>query len=215
LLLWRELEMLDRTLKNAKRPFAAIFGGKKLSDKLPLITAFLPRADAVLTGGGVANTFLAALGTPIGSSVVERPFMKRAEAIFRKSNSIFLPQDWREKGDAIWDIGPKTEKLYAAVIKRARTIVWNGPMGVFEDPKFARGSYVVARAIAKNRRAFSVVGGGETIACLRRAIPNYQLLISQNRLFISTGGGAMLEYLAGKKLPGIEALKRAKIRTTQ
>jgi len=207
LLLEKELTMLDRVKRRTKKPFVAVFGGKKLSDKLPLIRAFLPKADAVLTGGGVANTFLAALGAPVGRSVVEKPLIKKAGAMFRKADSIFLPQDWRSKNDAILDIGPKTEKLYAAVIKKARTILWNGPMGVFENPKFAKGSYRVARAIAKNRRAFRVVGGGETVACFRRAITNYQLPITKTNVFLSTGGGAMLEYLAGKKLPGIEALR--------
>jgi phosphoglycerate kinase len=206
LLLEKELTVLSKIKQKSQKPFVLIFGGKKLSDKLPLLETFLPRVDAVLTGGGVANTFLAALGFPVGRSFIEKKLLKKAQLMFRKSNSIFLPQDWRTKNDAIFDIGPKTEKLYETIIKKARTILWNGPMGVFEESKFAKGSYRVARSISKNKRAFSVVGGGETVACFRQAITNYQLPITKTHIFLSTGGGAMLEYLAGKKLPGIEAL---------
>jgi len=123
-----------------------------------------------------------------------------------KHQKIVTPVDWRKNGNAILDIGPKTEREYAKIISRARLVLWNGPMGMFENPKFAKGSYAVARAIAKNRRAFRVVGGGETVVCFRKANPKSK--IQNSKLFLSTGGGAMLEYLAGKKLPAVEALNR-------
>lgn len=211
MLLWREIEMLERIRTIRRRPFVAILGGKKLSDKLPLIRAFIKKADAILTGGGVANTFLLAKGVDVGQSIVERQFVPVARRMLSGTPVLHVPSDWKiGKGKAIFDIGPRTVRDYRRVIAGARMILWNGPMGVFEDSKFAKGSWAIARAIAKNTRAFSVVGGGETIACVRQAIPHYELLTSQKRLFLSTGGGAMLEYLAGKKLPGIEALKRAK-----
>lgn len=206
LLLEREIEMLDKALTHHRRPFIAVFGGKKLSDKLPLIRRFQSVADAILTGGGVANTFLLAGGTDIGTSIVERAFLGEARRLLRRG-IIKAPVDWKmAPAGRIRDIGPKTQKWYAAEIARSRTIIWNGPMGMFEDPKFAKGSYAIARAIAKNRRAFRVVGGGETVAVVRK------LKLEKKISFISTGGGAMLEYLAGKKLPGIEALKRSQAR---
>lgn len=207
-LLEREITMLEKALRlqKSRRPFVAVFGGKKLSDKLPLILRFQRTADAILTGGGVANTFLAAEGVAVGKSLVERSLLREARRMKKRKGNIIMPLDWRmgrkDGGKAIFDIGPKTERRYAAEIARARTLIWNGPMGLFEDARFAKGSYALARAVANNRRAFSVVGGGETVAVIRK------LKLEKKISFVSTGGGAMLEYLAGKKLPGIEALKR-------
>jgi 3-phosphoglycerate kinase len=208
LLLEREVKMLSSLITCQKQPFTVILGGAKLFDKVPLIRRFQPKARAILTGGGIANTFLAAKGLEIGDSLLDRRLINAARGMLRRKNNIFLPVDYRmghrNGKKVILDIGPKTEKLYALEISRSRTILWNGPMGFFEDPKFAKGSYAVARAIAKNQRALSVVGGGETTAAFRAA--NSKFEIRNPKLFLSTGGGAMLEYLAGKKLPGIEAL---------
>lgn len=205
LLLEKEITMLEKVKRAASHPFVVILGGKKLSTKLPLIKAFIRKADAILTGGGVANSFLGAAGVDIGKSITERPFASEARHLLREKSIVNVPADWKvDKGRAIFDIGPRTAREYGRAISKARMILWNGPMGVFEEPKFAAGSYAVARAIAKNRRAFSVVGGGETVAVVRK------LKLEKKISFVSTGGGAMLEFLAGKKLPGITALERTK-----
>lgn len=184
LLLEKEVKNLSSVMKNPKRPMALILGGVKVEDKLPVIKNLLPKADSVL----------------LGSTAV------KAKAAIPKSPKIKKPVDWIGEEGRILDIGPETVKIYKAEIKKAGTIVWNGPVGRIETPKYARGSEAIAKAIAKSK-AFSVAGGGETTQFFIRAISNYQFLISKKRLFLSTGGGAMLDFLAGKKLPGITALK--------
>lgn len=211
LLLESEVKALERVAKNSSHPLVMIFGGKKLSDKIPLISRFLADAETILTGGGVANTFLGGKGFLIGESLSERALFPQTRRMMRRKNNIILPIDFC-KGQlggkkVILDIGPQTAKLYAAEIARARTIIWNGPLGFFENPKFAGGSFAIARAVAENRRAFSVIGGGETVAVFRAAVKKGKLAVGKN-IFLSTGGGAMLEYLAGKSLPGIKALAK-------
>ncbi len=199
----KEVEMLNRLFKNKKKPFIVVLGGAKLSDKIPLIKRFQPVADLILLGGGIANTFLFASGVSVGNSLLEKELVLEAKRILSTKSNIILPVDFRvdRKKNAIFDIGPKTEKLYSKEIFSAKVILWNGPMGLFENPKFAKGSYNIARSIAKNRNAFSVIGGGETVAVVRK------LKLQKKFSFLSTGGGAMLEYLAGKKLPALAALE--------
>ena len=207
LLLEKEIKNLSKVMQKPKRPLVIILGGAKISDKIGVIKNFLKnvnghksRVNCILTGGGVANTFFAAQRLPIGKSLYEKQMIPTAKLLLR-SRKIILPIDSAIQGKKILDIGPKTIKRYVEIIKKARTIVWNGPMGYIESPKFARGSKAISQAILKSQ-AFSVIGGGETISILPAAC----FKPHASRLFVSTAGGAMLEYLAGKKLPGIEAL---------
>ncbi len=197
----REIRALDAAIKKPKRPLVLVLGGVKISDKVGVLKNFWRRADAVLVGGGVANTFLAAQGKPIGTSVFE----KNAEKIiapFLGSKKIHLPSDVVMGGEAIFDIGEQTAQEYARRIKKAGTVVWNGPMGYIEKKRYRAGTFAIARACAKSRAA-CVVGGGETTSFF------LSHRIGAKNVFLSTGGGAMLDYLAGKKLPGIQALKRS------
>lgn len=203
-LLAREVAELGAVMKKPVRPFVVIVGGAKAEDKLGVIERFWGKADAFLVGGGAANTMLAAEGIPVGRSLYE-PDMVKDMKRYAFAGEIILPVDVRESKRAIFDIGPKTEKQFSETIAGAKTIVWNGPMGLYEKKEFSRGTRAVWKAILKSR-ARIVIGGGETIAsgCL---VPGFKKLISKRKnIFLSTGGGAMLEYLAGKKLPGIEAL---------
>jgi len=204
LLLEKEIRNLSQVMKKPKKPLVIILGGAKISDKIGVIKNFIKKANYLLLGGGVANTFFAAKRLPIGNSLYEKQMISVAKQL-SKSRKIILPIDSAVQGKKILDIGPKTSKKYAEIIKKARTIVWNGPMGYIENPKFAKGSKAIARAILKSR-AFSVVGGGETISIFPAAC----FKLHTSRLFISTGGGAMLKYLAGKKLPGIAALDNSR-----
>ena len=178
LLLEKEIETLSKAMENPEEPLVLIMGGSKVEDKLPIIKHLLPKADRIL----------------LGSAALNQP------ELIPKSEKIITPVDSIDGGGKAWDIGPETIKKYSEEIKKAKTIIWNGPLGQFEDEKYAKGSMEIAKAIAASK-AFSIVGGGET----------NQLILSlklQNKIgFLSTGGGAMLEFLAGKKLPGIEALK--------
>ena len=198
-----EINHLNNALKKYKKPLVIILGGIKISDKLGLIKNFFSKADYFLIGSAMANNFLVAQELPIGDSVYEKemvPFAKN----FLKSGKIVLPIDFAVQNRKILDIGGKTEKQFTDIIKKAKTIIWNGPVGRFEIPKFAKGTQTIIEAILKNKNAKVVIGGGETLA----AISKYQSVISKNKnIFVSTGGGAMLEYLSGKKLPGIETLK--------
>jgi len=221
-LLEKEVDTLTSTLENPKRPFIAILGGSKVSDKIGVIDKLLDIVDALLIGGGMCFTFLKAQGYSIGKSLLEedkidycRETIKKAEG---KDISLYLPADVviaQEISpdaearvvlvDSIpdgWmglDIGPDTIAVYRGVINSARTIFWNGPMGVFEIDQFSRGTEEVALAVAQSG-ATSIVGGGDSIAALKK----FQL---EDRVsFISTGGGASLELIEGKKLPGVEAL---------
>ena len=150
-----------------------------------------------------------AQGLPIGDSIFEEKTVEFAKKILN-NKKVILPVDYKIKNRKILDIGPNTISLYENIIKKAKTIIWNGPMGYFENPKFAKGSEGIVKAIINNKKAFSIIGGGETTSLLRSAQINADKNADKRRyprLFISTGGGAMLEYLAGKKLPGIKALE--------
>jgi phosphoglycerate kinase len=224
LLMRRELEALGRILATPARPLVAVLGGAKVSDKITLVEHLLARVDALVIGGGMAFTFLRALGHDVGRSLVEADRLETArralEAARRRSLQLVLPVDAvvaeglesptgrtvgvREMpaGQMGLDIGPLTIERFGQVLRPAKTIVWNGPLGVFEKAPFAHGTVAVARAIADST-AFSVIGGGDTIAAARLAG------VSERVGYISTAGGAFLEYLEGRTLPGVEALTEA------
>ncbi|RRA49687.1 phosphoglycerate kinase [Acidipila sp. EB88] len=230
LLMEKELNYLGRALGLGDsatvpaKPFISILGGAKVSDKIGVIENLLGKVDALLIGGGMAYTFLKAKGQNIGKSLVEADKVELAGEMLRKAEAkgvrFLLPTDhvladrfapdaatqiFSGTGDfpAEWmalDIGPETVKTFAAEIAGASTIVWNGPMGVFELPKFAAGTTAVAHAVADNKGAVTVVGGGDSVAAVQQAG------VASEISHISTGGGASLEFLEGKKLPGVEAL---------
>ncbi|MBI4629039.1 MAG: phosphoglycerate kinase [Candidatus Rokubacteria bacterium] len=224
LLMRRELTALARILEAPARPLVAVLGGAKVSDKLALVEHLLERVDALLIGGGMAFTFLRALGHDVGRSLVEPDRVETArralEAARRRGVSLVLPVDalvadgpGGAAGRAVGvreipadqmglDIGPRTVERFAAALATARTIVWNGPMGVFEKPAFAGGTIALARAVAA-APAFSVIGGGDTIAAVAQAG------VTDRIGYISTAGGAFLEYLEGRTLPGVAALTEA------
>ncbi len=225
LLMEKELAYLGQAVTNPARPFVAILGGAKVSDKIEVVENLMKIADAMLIGGGMAYTFLKAEGQPIGKSLVEDDKLDlakrlRAEAQ-QKKFGLLLPVDHvvgaEFKADTAtkivpvsatpdgWmglDIGPKTIDTYRQKIASAKTIVWNGPMGVFEMPAFAKGTLEVAKAVAAatNSGATSIVGGGDSVAAV------HQSGVADKISHISTGGGASLEFLGGRKLPGVEAL---------
>jgi phosphoglycerate kinase len=224
LLMEKELEYLGKATQHPEKPFVAILGGAKVSDKIPVITSLMNKVDSLIIGGGMAYTFLKALGEQVGKSLVEEDRLELAKQILQEAKTrklkFLLPVDHvaADKVDAnarpqkidqgqpipanlmALDIGPKTVEAYAEEIARARTIVWNGPMGVFEIPAFARGTFQVARAVADNAGATSIVGGGDSVSAVKAAG------VAEKVTHISTGGGASLEFLEGKKLPGVEAL---------
>lgn len=217
-LLTEELTALKKAIAQPKRPLLAIVGGAKVSSKLTVLTSLVEKVDQLILGGGIANTFLSAAGFSIGQSLHEPELLSEAAALMKKTK-IPLPTDVivaKEfsstaeptlkkiedvaSDDMILDIGPETAAAYSALIKKAETIVWNGPVGVFEWPAFANGTQQVATAIAQSQ-AFSLAGGGDTIS----AIEHFGLV---NQIsYISTGGGAFLEFLEGKSLPGVLALE--------
>ncbi len=204
-----EIKSLSRAMVRPRHPLVMILGGAKAEDKLGIITFFENKADWFLLGGGPANTLLAMGGTDIKKSI--RDTAKESLAVLERLMSskktagrILVPSDLVWNDNAILDFGPKTAKLFSAKIAQAKTIVWSGPLGFIEKKKFAKGSIAVSRAIVKNRHAFSITGGGETVMFLRK----YKF--DKKFSFISTGGGAMLDFLAGKKLPGIVALESAR-----
>ena len=222
-LIEKEIEVMGGALTAPERPFVAILGGAKVSDKIGVITNLLDKVDSLLIGGAMAYTFSAAKGGKTGESRVEKDkielaadLMKQAE---KKGVKLYLPVDnvitQEFKADAAskvcksgeipdgWeglDIGPETAKLFAQVIAGAKTVVWNGPMGVFEFAKFAEGTKAVAKALAANKNAVTIIGGGDSAAAVE------QLGFADKVTHISTGGGASLEYLEGKVLPGIACL---------
>lgn len=220
LLMEKEIQYLGSAIQEPKRPFVAILGGAKISDKIGVIKNLLEKADTILIGGGMANTFLAARGLKMADSLVEADAVDTAaELLARGSGKLRLPVDlvladafdaaaqkkvvptgdvpdgWR-----VLDIGPQTVAEFARVIAEAGTVVWNGPMGVFEFPAFAEGTYGVAKAVAASG-AISVIGGGESVAAIQ------QSGLADKITHISTGGGASLEMLEGLVLPGLAALQ--------
>ena len=222
-LLMAELDALAKALAHPARPLLAIVAGSKVSTKLELLGSLVDKVDQLIVGGGIANTFIAAAGHKVGKSLVEMDLLDTARGIVEKARargaSIPLPDDVVvapafaadapatvravdavQDGDMILDIGPKTAARYAELIAKAGTVVWNGPVGVFEFDAFGKGTEALARAIAASK-AFSIAGGGDTLA----AIDKYG--VEDDVSYISTGGGAFLEFLEGKTLPAVAALE--------
>ncbi len=222
-----ELDAMDKVLKNAQKPFTAIMGGAKVSDKILVIENLLPRIDNLIIGGGMTYTFIKAKGGKIGKSLCEEDKLDLALSILEKAKNnnvkVYLPVDAvnADKFDAEaetsasaidqtpenWmglDIGPESIKNFTEVILSSKTILWNGPMGVFEMPKFAAGTSAVAKAIADatGKGAFSLIGGGDSVAAINKN------KLADKVSYVSTGGGAMLEYIEGKDLPGIKAIRK-------
>lgn len=224
LLMEKELQYLGRVLQNPEQPFVAILGGAKVSDKIGVIQNLLGKVDVLIIGGGMAYTFLKAQGESVGKSLVEEDKISLAKELLQQAKTrnvkMLLPVDHViadrveagasakiiGKGEPIppnmmgLDIGPQTIEIFSDQVAAARTIVWNGPMGVFELPQFAKGTFKIAEAIADNPGATSIVGGGDSVAAVKAAG------VADKITHISTGGGASLEFLEGKKLPGVEAL---------
>ncbi|GAB3789250.1 phosphoglycerate kinase [Dyella agri] len=222
-LLSAELDALGKALENPAHPLLAIVAGSKVSSKLTLLENLIGKVDQLIVGGGIANTFIAALGYSVGNSLVEPDLVDAAKKVLadakRRGAEVPLPVDvvvapefsanapatvkpvdQVRDGEMILDIGPETAQRYAALIAKAGTVVWNGPVGVFEFDAFGRGTETLARAIAASP-AFSIAGGGDTLA----AVDKYG--IEHDVSYISTGGGAFLEFLEGKELPAVAALK--------
>jgi len=225
LLMERELAFLGKALSNPERPFVAVLGGAKVSDKIEVVENLMRIADAMLIGGGMAYTFLKSQGLPIGNSLVEADKLDLARKLIEEAKQrnfrLLLPTDHvlgaelkvdtKTQTTSVnatpdgWmglDIGPETVTKFSAELARAKTIVWNGPMGVFEMPAFAKGTLEIARAVAAATAngAISIVGGGDSVAAIHAAG------LAGKVSHISTGGGASLEFLGGRKLPGVEAL---------
>ena len=225
LLLAGELESIDKALKTGKAPLTAIMGGSKVSSKISIIMQLLDKVDVLIIGGGMGYTFAKAQGGKVGTSKVEEDYLQTALDVIKKAKEkgvqLFLPVDCITADDFSneahtglapndnipdgWmglDVGPETNKIFADAIENAGTILWNGPVGVFEMEKFEKGTISVADAIVKAtaKGAFSLIGGGDSVA----AINKYHL--ADKVSYISTGGGAMLEYLEGQVLPGVEAI---------
>ena len=218
-LLEKEIKYLDQAIENPKRPFVAILGGAKVSDKIGVIKNLLTKADTVLIGGGMANTFFKAQGYPVADSLVEDDVLDTARELVKEGGSKLrlpvdvviadkfdndaqkkvldvgpIPDGWR-----ILDVGPETVKNFSKVISEAGTVVWNGPMGVFEMPNFAKATFAIAKAVADSN-AVSIIGGGDSAAAIA------QSGLADKISHISTGGGASLEMLEGIQLPGLAAL---------
>lgn len=228
MLMEKELKYLGSALEHPEKPFVAILGGAKVSDKIGVIENLMNKVDALIIGGGMAYTFLKAQGQEIGKSLVEADKIDLAKSLLaeaKKRNLKFLlPVDhvvaMKPEANAViqqvgegqpipadkmaLDIGPKTIALFSEEISRARTIVWNGPMGVFEVPGFSKGTFKIAHAVAENVGATSIVGGGDSVAAVKAAN------VADRITHISTGGGASLEFLEGKKLPGVGVLTEKK-----
>lgn len=221
-LIQKELEFLGNAIENPSRPFTAILGGVKVSDKINVINNLLEKVDTLMIGGGMSYTFARAQGYTIGTSVVEEDKIEYAKEMIDKAKEkgikLLLPVDrvvtdkFDENAKPIleddknikdgymgMDIGPKTAKVYADAIKDSKTIIWNGPMGVFEFKNFAKGTFAVAKAMAESG-AITIIGGGDSAAAIN------QLGFGDKMTHISTGGGASLEFLGGEELPGISAL---------
>ena len=227
-LVQKELEYLDKTMVSPARPFLAIIGGAKVSDKISVLYSLIEKVDTLIIGGGMAYTFLAAQNTNIGNSLLESEKVEEAKNIILKAHrnnvEMLLPADHRvvteikpdakvevtqamavPDGQIGVDIGPRTELLFADKIKAAKTIFWNGPVGIFETPAFASGSITVATAMAQATKAgaTTILGGGDTLSVLKTA-----KVKPENISHCSTGGGASLEFIEGKQLPGLVALSQ-------
>ncbi|WP_029422832.1 phosphoglycerate kinase [Alicyclobacillus macrosporangiidus] len=223
LLMEREIDVMGRALERPERPFTAIIGGAKVSDKIGVIENLLPKVDHLLIGGGMANTFLAVQGHDMGKSLVETEALDTARRLLQaaadRGAQLLLPLDLvvadRFAPDAerrvcaagevppdgmALDIGPETAAKYQEVIRQAKTVIWNGPMGVFEMPAFARGTLAIAEAMAQVQ-GVTIVGGGDSVAAVEQAG------LADRMTHVSTGGGASLEFLEGKTLPGVAALR--------
>ena len=223
-LMQREVGTLTGMLENPKRPFVAILGGSKVSDKIKVIDALMDRCDTLVIGGGMCFTFLAAQGKSVGTSLMEADWVERAGDMMKKAAdrgvSLLLPVDVvcadafandanlatvsvDEIPDDMMglDIGPETAELYAEAIGMAKSVFWNGPMGVFEMPSFEAGTRAVAEAVAANEEADTIIGGGDSVAAVN------QFDLADKMTFISTGGGASMELVQGEALPGVEALR--------
>lgn len=223
LLMEKELDVLGKALSNPERPFTAIIGGAKVKDKIDVIDHLLDKVDNLIIGGGLAYTFLKAKGYEIGKSLLEEDKISLAKGFMEKAKEknvrFYMPIDtvaankFGEDADtqivdvenmpSDWqglDIGPKTIQLYSEVIQNSKLVLWNGPMGVFEMDKFAKGTKAIADALAQSDTAFSIVGGGDSAAAAKK------FGVADQMSHISTGGGASLEFMEGKKLPGIEIL---------
>lgn len=221
-LMEKELEMLGKALENPQRPFVAVIGGAKVSDKIGVIDNLLDKVNTLIIGGGMANTFLKAQGYNVGKSLLEEDKVDLAKELLEKAKNagidLLLPVDavvasspestesqtvsveQVPADQMILDIGPQTAEKFAAVLKHAATVVWNGPMGVFEVDAFAKGTEFVARALAESN-AISIVGGGDSAAAVKKTG------VADKISHISTGGGASLEFLEGKELPGVKVLQ--------
>lgn len=223
-LLANEIKQLEKALSKPEKPLLAIVGGSKVSTKLALLEQLVDKVDTLIIGGGIANTFLAASGANVGKSLYEKDLIPTAKAILAKAKqsntTIPIPEDagvgkaFDENetceikdikeiadDDMIFDIGPETAATYAKLIRESKTIIWNGPVGVFEFPAFVGGTKALADAIAESQ-AFSVAGGGDTIAAIQ------QFKIENDVSYITTGGGSFLEYMEGKQLPAIAILEQ-------
>lgn len=223
LLMQKELDVLGKALSNPERPFTAIIGGAKVKDKIGVIENLLDKVDNLIIGGGLAYTFVKSLGHEIGKSLLEEDKIDLAKSYMEKAKEkgvkFYMPVDVTVADDfsndaniktvsieeipADWealDIGPKTREIYADVIKSSKLVIWNGPMGVFELDAFAKGTKAVAEALAESQDTYSVIGGGDSAA----AVEKFDLADKMSH--ISTGGGASLEFMEGKELPGVMAL---------
>lgn len=220
-LMEKELNYLGGALNNPKHPFVAILGGAKIGDKIGVIENLVPKVEHLLVGGGMANTFAKANGYPLGDSLVEEDKLEVARELMQKaSGKLVFPMDWviadKLAADAearvvdvehvpdgwrILDIGPKSIELFKHYLKEAKTIVWNGPMGVFEFPKFATGTLEIAKYLATLPDAITVIGGGDSASAVEAAG------VTDKMSHVSTGGGASLEFMEGRPLPGVESLQ--------
>ena len=218
-LMEKELEYLGRAIANPEHPYVAILGGAKISDKIMVVETMLSSCDQLIIGGGMANTFLAAQGLNMQDSLVEEASLETAKSILAKSaDKLILPVDAVIADDfsndantqvvdvdaipAGWrmlDVGPKTIELYKDALGKAKLVVWNGPVGVFEMPKFAEGTFAIAKLLAESD-ATTVIGGGDSASAVKKAG------VADKMTHVSTGGGASLEFLEGKELPGVAAL---------
>ncbi len=224
-LLEKEIRYLNDSINSPKRPFVAVLGGAKVSDKIPVIENLLDKVDTIIVGGGMTYTFYKAMGLPIGKSILEQERVELAAELLMRAEAkgvkILLPvdsvvtqefsndapfktvdQDGIEDGWMALDIGPKSVELFSDTIRKAGTVIWNGPMGVFEMDNFSNGTFSVAQALADatEKGTISIIGGGDSAAAIKKAG------LDSKVTHVSTGGGASLEYLEGKELPGITAL---------